>query len=301
MTVSSRCLPCILLQRDSMYFGVILYFVLVISLLILVCPWRLRNRAMSTVAGILSRACAAGFRVQGAGLRRLPHHQQFAQDVSLSPGAATRRHAVMLSGALLFIVALPFGAALLRSTFRADSYDPNASRLIDERVARLLEGEALVPPPLLPPDLFATPDVEAWQPLSRSASRQWALLDPGFRQRLLLTFKLVREQYGYEMILVEGYRSPQRQAALAALGTSVTRAGPFESAHQFGLAADCAFLRDGRIVISEKDQWAMKGYAHFSEVAKSLGLVWGGNWPNLLDFGHVELPKTARGTGGLEG
>ncbi len=35
----------------------------------------------------------------------------------------------------------------------------------------------------------------------------------------------------------------------------------------------------------------MTGYGHYGEVAKSLGLVWGGDWRNLRDLGHVELRR----------
>jgi peptidoglycan L-alanyl-D-glutamate endopeptidase CwlK len=56
------------------------------------------------------------------------------------------------------------------------------------------------------------------------------------------------------------------------------------------LAADCAFLRDGKLVISEKDPWAMRGYELFGEVAEAAGLTWGGRW-KMMDFGHTELRR----------
>jgi len=90
------------------------------------------------------------------------------------------------------------------------------------------------------------------------------------------------------MAILEGYRSPERQNALAAMGPNVTNAAAFQSWHQYGLAADCAFLRDGKLVISEKDPWAMRGYQLYGEVAESLGLTWGGRW-KMMDFGHTEL------------
>ena len=93
------------------------------------------------------------------------------------------------------------------------------------------------------------------------------------------------------MVLLEGYRSPERQTQLAALGPQVTRAGAFESWHQYGMAADCAFMRDDRIVISEQDPWAASGYAAYGEVARSVGFVWGGGWRSIKDFGHVELRR----------
>ena len=90
------------------------------------------------------------------------------------------------------------------------------------------------------------------------------------------------------MALLEGYRSPARQDALAASGQNVTNARAFQSWHQYGLAGDCAFLRDGKLVISEKDPWAMRGYQLYGQVTESLGLTWGGRW-KMMDFGHTEL------------
>ena len=97
----------------------------------------------------------------------------------------------------------------------------------------------------------------------------------------------MHEQYGYEMALLEGYR-PERQNRLAQMGTNVTNAAAFQSYHQFGLAADNAFLRDGKLVISEKDPWAMRGYQLYG-VAEQVGLTWG-RW-KMMDLGHVEYHK----------
>jgi len=90
------------------------------------------------------------------------------------------------------------------------------------------------------------------------------------------------------MAILEGYRSPARQDALAAAGPGVTNARAYQSWHQYGLAADCAFVRDGKLVISEKDPWAMRGYQLYGQVAESMGLTWGGRW-KMMDFGHTEL------------
>ena len=116
------------------------------------------------------------------------------------------------------------------------------------------------------------------------------MLDADFSQRLLLAFKIMKENHGYEMALLEGYRSPARQTLLASIGNNVTSAGAFQSWHQYGLAADCAFWRDGKLVISEKDPWAMRGYKLYGEIAESLGLTWGGRW-TMMDFGHIELRR----------
>jgi peptidoglycan L-alanyl-D-glutamate endopeptidase CwlK len=164
------------------------------------------------------------------------------------------------------------------------------SRLPDEKIAQLLNGEQLVPPPPLPPEAFATQEVEQVRPALKDASRDWNQLDADFRTRLLLVYKIMREQYGYDMALLEGYRSPERQNRLAQMGGNVTNAAAFQSYHQYGLAADNAFLRDGKLVISEKDPWAMRGYQLYGQVAEQVGLTWGGRW-KMMDLGHVEYHK----------
>jgi peptidoglycan L-alanyl-D-glutamate endopeptidase CwlK len=157
----------------------------------------------------------------------------------------------------------------------------------DPVIAALLHGEQLVPPSTLPPEVFVTRELNAERQDLADADRQWPALRPEFRQRLLALYTLM-EARGYRMVLLEGYRSPQRQAALARLGPQVTNAGAYQSYHQYGLAADSAFYRNGRIVISAEDPWAMKGYRLYGQYAQSLGLVWGGDW-RMRDFGHVEL------------
>ena len=162
------------------------------------------------------------------------------------------------------------------------------TRDVNMQVAQLLEGEQLAPPAALPPLVFTTAEVQLERPMIASASRDWGLMQPQYMQRLLMAFKIMKEKYGYDMAILEGYRSPERQNMLAKMGSSVTNAAAFQSWHQYGLAADCAFLRDGKIVVTEKDPWAMRGYQLYGEVAESLGLTWGGRW-KMMDFGHTEL------------
>ena len=202
-------------------------------------------------------------------------------------GAFLREHYVLcLGGAAL--ICLPPLLALMMSTKSTLSGFETSTREVNTQVADLLQGEQLVPPPALPPLVFASAEVAQERPMLVSASRDWALMNPAYAQRLLMAFKVMKEKYGYDMAILEGYRSPERQNALAAMGSSVTNAAAFQSWHQYGLAADCAFLRDGKLVISEKDPWAMRGYQLYGEVAESLGLTWGGRW-KMMDFGHTEL------------
>jgi peptidoglycan L-alanyl-D-glutamate endopeptidase CwlK len=159
----------------------------------------------------------------------------------------------------------------------------------DPVIIALLQGEQLVPPPPLPPEIFTTQEVEAVRQDLSGASREWMMLDSDFKQRLLTVFQLMAK-HGYQMALLEGYRSPERQTYLSSLGTQVTNVGAYQSYHQYGLAADSAFLRDGKLIISEKDPWAMEGYRLYGRYAESVGLTWGGRW-KLMDFGHIELQK----------
>lgn len=223
------------------------------------------------------RAGSEAGRATGLGLRRWG-------------GQVWQQRRVLLAS-LCLLIALPLVAISIRLSHRIYSFDHTIAQDVDEHVAMLLQGEQLVPPPPLPPALFSTPEVTEWHPLAQQASRQWELLDEAFRQRLLQVFRVMEERYGYRMVLVEGYRSPERQAQLAALGPTVTLAGAGASYHQYGLAADCAFLRNGKVAISERDPWVAEGYTRYGEVAASLGLTWGGGWRSLRDLGHVELRR----------
>ncbi len=189
----------------------------------------------------------------------------------------------------LGVMAIPPIVALLLHNNLIFEFEDDV-REPDPQIAALLLGERLVPPPPLPPAVFVTKEVELLRPSARFASRDWNFLDNDFRQRLLLIFKIMREQHGYEMALIEGYRSPARQDELAAIGDHVTKAGAYMSFHQYGMAADNAFYRNGAIVISEKDPWAMRGYELYGQVAESVGLTWGGRW-KMSDLGHIELKK----------
>lgn len=188
------------------------------------------------------------------------------------------------------ILVLPVVVAIVLQPTRVLRDYEDLPQYGDPVILALLRGEQLSPPPPLPPEAFVTREVEAVRQNLAGASREWLALDPDFRQRLLTVFHLMAQK-GYPMALLEGYRSPERQTYLASLGSNVTNAGAYQSFHQYGLAADAAFLRGGKLVISEKDPWAMEGYRLYGEIAESAGLVWGGRW-KMMDFGHVELRKS---------
>lgn len=112
-------------------------------------------------------------------------------------------------------------------------------------------------------------------------------MDGDFVQ-LVLKLRSKMEARGYPLALLEGYRSPERQDQLAGMDTHVTNARGGQSKHQYGFAADLTPVRDGRIVISERDPWAMAAYLAMGEEAEALGLGWGGRF-SFKDYGHVEL------------
>lgn len=268
-------------------FLVVLYF-----LLACVAAWLLlfpaaRLRVGGTLAGLAMRLVRQAHGANRAGVHGMTalHGAVLVTLVRLWRVALAHRW-LMLGAALL--LGLPPGLAWLasgRGMLAGYGGEEPAANL---QVRQLLKGEQLVAPVALPPLIFTTQEVVQVRPMLDSASRDWERLTPDFSQRLLTVLQIMKQGHGYDMALLEGYRSPERQTMLAAAGSSVTNARAFQSYHQFGLAADCAFLRDGKLVISEKDPWAMRGYQLYGEVAESLGLHWGGRW-TMMDLGHVEL------------
>lgn len=268
--------------------AVFVYFLIVVVGVVLVVFPACRTR----MAAFFSMALGAGvFPLARATSRCFAGLAVFGQSARRSLGGVGRfavGNPLIAIGALLLL-----GAPTLLAfvAHRPAVFDfAEIGRTTDRQIAVLLEGEQLVPPPPLPPEVFTTREVELVRPDVIHASRNWSLLDAEFTQRLLVVYKLMKERHGYEMVLIEGYRSPERQARLFEQGGHVTQAGANMSYHQYGLAADSAFFRDGKVVISERDPWAMRGYQLYGEVAAQVGLTWGGNW-KIQDYGHVELRR----------
>ncbi|KAA3655416.1 MAG: M15 family peptidase [Proteobacteria bacterium] len=249
------------------------------------------DRRMAVLAGCRSasaRACARALQLAGCAGALVESGGSHGRHFVRRQWQRFRRHPrAVLLGALA--VAVPPLAVLTLAGPAVFDFADTAYRP-DRQIAALLHGEQLVPPVALPPAMFSTREVEQVRPDVVDASRNWQQLDPEFTQRLLLVIKIMRERYGYDVALIEGYRTPERQSELAALGPQVTQAAAYMSYHQYGLAADCAFLRDGKLVISERDPWAMRGYTLYGEVAESVGLTWGGRW-RMRDLGHIELRR----------
>ena len=232
----------------------------------------------------LQQSMSQAARRQGEGVVKI---QRSGRETLSGIIAFVRRHYLLCLGGIALVMIPPMVALLSGAKTELGGFDAPAHEM-NTQVAAILEGEQLVPPPEIPPLAFATVEVQQERPMLVSASRDWALMNPAYAQRLLLAFKIMKEKHGYDMAILEGYRSPERQDTLASMGSSVTNAAAWQSWHQYGLAADCAFLRNGKIVITEKDPWAMRGYRLYGEVAESVGLTWGGRW-KMMDLGHTEL------------
>lgn len=229
---------------------------------------------------------------------------------------------ILLAALALFSSSIIFS---LTRPITASTFEANYLREVDPQIYSLLDGQVLAPPPEVDEHLIETAlqeeanyyanvvSAQAVNPLPNNptgdvlpthihsdlntANRKWDKINPRYKQRLLMVFKIMREQHGYELVLLEGYRSPERQNSLSA-NPDTTRAKGYQSYHQFGLAADVAFKRNGKVVISEWDPWVMRGYELYGQVAESVGLTWGGRWKSIKDYGHTEyrmpgLKKTA--------
>lgn len=170
------------------------------------------------------------------------------------------------------------------------SLDPVTARehRYQAAVGAVLQEQKLVPPAVLPPAVFQNLDDKSLS--LEQADRDWNKLDPVFAQLVLRVMERLRAK-GIQMVLLEGYRSPERQEALASREVKVTAARGGQSKHQYGMAVDLAPFRDGRLVISESDPWAARVYEIYGQEAEAVGLVWGGRW-SFRDLVHIEAPGT---------
>ena len=296
-------------------------FLAVVIGLSLLMSYELRLRTLNYVRMILPSS-----------KQKLGHARHFAQEMGYAASAEqTQTHWHLQQWWILIAGFFLLGSIVLFAFTR--SIDPtkveaNYLEQVDPQIYALLNGEMLTPPPEVDEQLVDAAIVEAMQmeqqyqaqnnsvtaqpfSLERDSTfeqshghfdtslidRKWDRMNPRYKQRLLMVFKIMKERHNYELVLLEGYRSPARQNMLSG-NKNTTRAKAFQSYHQFGLAADVAFKRDGKVVISERDPWAWKGYQLYGEVAESVGLTWGGRWKSIHDYGHTEyrmpgLKKTA--------
>ncbi len=204
-----------------------------------------------------------------------------------------KRHWIVISIAVALLLIPPTVIFVTRQTVVLDGFRGDDLAESSSLVAQLLRGERLTPPPAPPPEVFTTEEIRRVRPEIVTADRKWEQIDPQLQQRVLAIYEVMRRQYGYEMVLIEGYRSPERQAELMA-GGKATRAGAWQSCHQYGLGVDSAPIRDGKLQWDMNDPWTRRGYYLYGELAQQAGLDWGGNWRSIKDYVHVEMTARCR-------
>lgn len=120
--------------------------------------------------------------------------------------------------------------------------------------------------------------------------KQFMTIDNGLlplvKRRADLVLKEM-ELLGYPMRITEGYRSVERQNALYAQGRTtpgviITKVKGGNSLHQYGVAADFVFRREGYDV--SKEVWET-----FGKIAEKHGFSWGGRWTGFTDKPHIEM------------
>jgi len=292
-------------------FVVICFIFLVLGLTFLM-SYEIRHKTLDYLKALLPQ-----------GKRKLASAKHFAEQMNQAASAnQTQTHwhlqqwwiliagFFLLSSILVFAFTRPIDPTKVEAEYL---------RKTDPQIYALLNGEVLTPPPAVDESLIDAAIVQA-QILERDnpvpnhqfpsvnpsaidnegvgdqrssfdtamVDRKWDKMHPSYKQRLLMVFKIMKERHGYEMVLLEGYRSPERQTRLSG-NTATTLAKAYQSYHQFGLAADVAFKRDGKVVISERDPWAWKGYQLYGVVAESVVLTCGGRWTRIHDYGHTEF------------
>lgn len=104
-------------------------------------------------------------------------------------------------------------------------------------------------------------------------------LNPKF-DNLLRAFIIEANRQGLHVDVQMGYRSFKKQDELYAQGRTtkgnkVTNSPGGLSWHNYGLAADVVFKKDGQWSWSEEHDWKKLG-----EIGKKSGLEWGGDWKN---------------------
>lgn len=113
-------------------------------------------------------------------------------------------------------------------------------------------------------------------------------LDAEFARKLTV-FERKLTEAGIKVMLTCGYRSCEEQDRLYAIGrtkpgTRVTNARGGYSWHNFGFAADYAFIINGKVTWNGP-------WDKFGKIAMQCGLEWGGSWKKFVDRPHVQWTK----------
>jgi LAS superfamily LD-carboxypeptidase LdcB len=106
---------------------------------------------------------------------------------------------------------------------------------------------------------------------------------PKFAPMILGVIDLAAQE-GYNLTVTRGLASFAEQHALFLKRPRVTKADAGQSYHNYGVAADIAFIVNGQI------SWDDNLYRNVGRWASRIGLEWGGHW-HFVDKPHLQLPN----------
>lgn len=122
----------------------------------------------------------------------------------------------------------------------------------------------------------------------------------------LLAAELAMEKKGVKIEVISGYRDGKAQADIYQVGRTkpglkggygpgnwATRARPWKSWHQFGLAIDLGLFKNGVYLDEKQQRLADQLYKIIGEIAAAYGIEWAGNWKSFTETPHFQF------TGGL--
>jgi peptidoglycan L-alanyl-D-glutamate endopeptidase CwlK len=101
---------------------------------------------------------------------------------------------------------------------------------------------------------------------------------------------------GHDVLTICTWRSPEEQLVAFNSGKSKRLKGPHNYVDDNGKPAsrafDFALLINGKITWSttiDNDQNGHPDYIEIGQIGKDLGLEYGGDWPHLKDYDHLQL------------
>lgn len=113
-------------------------------------------------------------------------------------------------------------------------------------------------------------------------------LHPLVRAKFIQFIIRAEKELKKQLRVTSGLRTIKEQNNLYAQGRSrpgkiVTNAKGGKSYHNFGLAVDIVEIKNGKAL------WTNPDWGKISELGKSLGLEWGGDWTSIKDKPHFQL------------
>lgn len=119
---------------------------------------------------------------------------------------------------------------------------------------------------------------------AKACSRSLDELSPEMKNKTIRLQKIAADK-NIDFIVICTYRTPEEQSELYEIGRSIPGkkiTWTLTSKHTERKAIDVAIKKNGEIT------WDPKEYKALGELAKHLGLTWGGNW-KAKDYGHFQL------------